>query len=185
MIGFLEGKVKYSEPGKIILYTNGIGFNIFTPTSVSSIPGGSTALYIHTHLREDNLSLYGFTSPEDLSLFEKLISVSGVGPRSALAIFSASSAENITNAITQSNLAFFTSVSGIGKKSAQKIILDLKSKIGKGDVDISRLEGNSELVDSLIALGFQKHEIQTIASQIDSSRSISDQVKTALKLLKK
>ena len=85
----------------------------------------------------------------------------------------------------ESNLAFFSSISGVGKKTAQKIILDLKSKIGKGDVNMSNLEGNSELVDSLVSLGFQKGEISSVYSQIDSSLPLGAQVKSALKLLRK
>lgn len=184
MIGYLAGEVRYSEMGKIILFTSGVGFNVFVPDNLDILLGDKLDLYIHTHLREDNISLFGFKDPDELSLFEQLISVSGVGPKSALAIFSASTVQNITSAITQGNLAFFTSVPGIGKKSGQKIILELKTKIGKGDVDLGKLEGNSDLVDSLLALGFQKTEIQKVIPEIDPVLPISQQVKTALKLLR-
>jgi len=185
MIGFLEGTIKYSTKGKIILFANGIGFTVNVPASNSYLEKDKTSLYIHTHIREDNLSLFGFQNPADLELFEKLITVSGVGPKTAISIFSLATGENITQAISQSNLSFFTSIPGIGKKSAQKIILDLKSKIGKGDVDMTKLEGESELVDSLISLGFQKTEIIRILPKIDQSGDITSQIKSALRELRK
>lgn len=158
---------------------------VHLPSNVIFLENQKAVLYIHTHLREDNLSLFGFKTPQDLDIFELLLTVSGVGPKIALALLSSSTEENIKKAITESNLAFFSSISGVGKKTAQKIILDLKSKIGKGDVNMGNLEGNSELIDSLTALGFQKGEISSIYSQIDSSLPLGSQVKSALKLLRK
>lgn len=185
MIGFLSGTIKYAAPGKVILYANGIGFTIFLPANVTFLEKQTAELYIHTHIREDNLALFGFASASDLDLFELLITVSGVGPKIALNMLSSASADHIKKAITESNLQFFSSISGIGKKTAQKIILDLKSKISKGDVNMNNLEGNSDLIDSLTALGFQKHEISSIYSQIDSSLPLGAQVKSALNLLRK
>ena len=184
MIGYLEGEIKYSGKGKIILFANGIGFTVFVPTSVNFLEKDFAKLYIHTHLREDNLSLFGFFTSQDLDLFELLISVSGVGPKIGLAILSMSSSENIIKAIESSNLTFFNSISGVGKKTAQKIILDLKSKVGRGEVNMKNLEGESELVGSLIGLGFAKPEISKIISQVDTSQEISSQIRSALKLLR-
>jgi holliday junction DNA helicase RuvA len=183
MIGYLEGIVKHAQIGKIILFSGGIGFTVHTPNSISFLTGQKTELYIHTHLRDDNLSLFGFSSATDLDLFELLISISGVGPKIGLAIFSSARAENIKQAIGESNLIFFTSISGVGKKTAQRIILDLKSKINKGDVNMESLQGNSELVNSLTALGFQKSEINSIISKVDSSADLAVQIRQSLKLL--
>lgn len=185
MIGYLEGKIKYAQKNKILLFTNGIGFSIYVPDNHKYLAGDSTEIFIHTHFRDDDLSLFGLTTATDLDLFELLITVSGVGPKMALNIFSKATNENIVNAISQSNLNFFTSISGVGKKTAQKIILDLKSKISKGDINMDNLEGSSELVDSLTSLGFQKSEIQSIISHIDSSQTLAIQIKQALKLLNK
>lgn len=185
MIGYLEGEVKYATLGKIILFAGGVGFTVHLPANLNYLEKQKISLYIHTHLREDSLTLFGFGNPKDLDIFELVITVSGVGPKIALAMLASSSEEKIKNAIMESNLAFFSSISGVGKKTAQKIILDLKSKIGKGDVNMSNLEGNSELIDSLAALGFQKTEISSIYSQIDSSLPLGTQVKSALKLLRK
>lgn len=185
MIGYLEGEIKYSGKGRVILFANGIGFTVFIPSSLRLLENDFAKLYIHTHLREDNLSLFGFATADDLDLFELLISVSGVGPKIGLAIFAVASAENIINAIDSSNLTFFNAISGVGKKTAQKIILDLKSKVSKGEINMKNLEGSSELVDSLVSLGFQKQEISSVISGIDTSLSLSDQIKAALKLLRK
>jgi len=185
MIGYLEGVVKYETQGKIILFANGIGFTVHLPANIHFLENQMATLFIHTHIREDNLALFGFKTPEDLDIFELLLTVSGVGPKIALSMLSSSTEINIKKAISESNLAFFSSISGIGKKTAQKIILDLKSKIGKGDVNLSNLEGNSELIDSLLSLGFQKGEISSVYSQIDTSLPLEAQVKSALKLLKK
>ena len=185
MIGYLEGEIKYAGKGKIILFANGIGFTVYIPGSLVFLEKESAQLYIHTHLREDNLSLFGFATSADLDLFELLISVSGVGPKIGLAIFTASSSENILKAIEASNLGFFTSISGVGKKTAQKIILDLKSKVGKGEINMKNMEGSSDLIDSLSALGFQKQEIMSCVSDIDSSLPLATQVKTALKQLRR
>ncbi len=183
MIGYLEGSVKHAQLGKIILFSGGIGFTVHTPNSLSFLENQKTELFIHTHLRDDNLSLFGFKTSKDLDLFELLISVSGVGPKIGLAIFSSATSENISLAIGQSNLSFFTSISGVGKKTAQRIILDLKSKINKGDVNMESLQGNSELTNSLTALGFQKSEIGAILPQIDSSLPLTTQIRQSLKLL--
>lgn len=185
MIGYLEGSIKYATKGKVILFTNGVGFTVQTPSNINFFEKQRAEFYIHTHIREDNLSLFGFKTAQDLDLFELLITVSGVGPKIALTMISSSTVEMIKSAISESNLQFFSSISGVGKKTAQKIILDLKSKIGKGDVNMGNLEGDSELVDSLISLGFQKGEILPIYSKIDTQESLSGQVKQALKLLRK
>ncbi len=185
MIGYLEGNIKYATQGKVILFANGIGFTVSLPSNLNFLEGQKAQLYIHTHLREDNLALFGFATPADLDLFELLITVSGVGPKIALGMLSSSTVENIKKAIIESNLNFFSSIPGIGKKTSQKLILDLKSKISKGDINLSNLEGNSELTDSLLALGFQKGEITPVYSQIDSSLPLATQVKQALNLLRK
>jgi Holliday junction DNA helicase RuvA len=185
MIGYLEGIVKFAKIGKVVLFANGIGFTVHLPTNTNYLEGQKATFYIHTHIREDLLALYGFSAPKDLEIFELLLTVSGVGPKIAMAMLSSSKEESIKKAISESNLAFFSSISGVGKKTAQKIILDLKSKIDKGDVNMGNLAGKSDLIDSLVSLGFQKNEISSIYTQIDTSLSLEVQVKTALKLLKK
>lgn len=185
MIGYLEGVIKNSQKNKVLIFTGGVGYAVFIPENHDLKKSDKTELYIHTHFRDNELSLFGFKTADELNLFEILINVSGVGPKTALNIFSTSTPDRIINAISESNLLFFTSISGVGKKTGQRIILDLKSKLSKGDISLSKLEGDSELSQSLISLGFQKSEINSIVSKIDTSTPIENQIKQALKLLGK
>ena len=185
MIGFIEGVIKHAQKNKVLIYTGGVGYAVFTPENHGLNQNDKTELFIHTHFRDNELSLFGFKTAQELDLFEILINVSGVGPKTALNIFSTSTPDRIITAISESNLLFFTSISGVGKKTGQRIILDLKSKLSKGDISLSKLEGDSELSQSLISLGFQKTEINTIVSKIDTSTPIESQIKQALRLLGK
>src|SRR3990167_8590659 len=131
MIGTLKGIVEYRQDPHIIIDVNGVGYKVLVPITVLSKLNGlgeSIKLYIHTHVREDLLELYGFSDPADLKLFEYLISVSGVGCRTASGIFSVGNRSEIIQAIIGSDVGFFTSVPRLGRKNAQKIIIDLKSK---------------------------------------------------------
>lgn len=184
MIGFLSGIVKSVSGSKAILNVGGVGYTVSLPTNHGLTPNQPAQLYIHTHVREDEISLYGFSQESSLDLFEKLLGVSGVGPKSALTILSAAAPDHIKQAIIGSNLAFFTAISGIGKKGAQKIILELKPKLGRGQADLANLEGNSELDQALTNLGFSKNEIVSVISRIDQTEELGLQIKKALKLLR-
>ncbi len=185
MIGYIEGLIKYASKNKLLVFTGGVGYAIFIPENHGLKVGDKVSLFVHTHFRDNELSLFGFKTGQELELFEILINVSGVGPKTALNIFSTSTPDNIINAISQSNLIFFTSISGVGKKTGQRIILDLKTKLSKGDISLDKLAGDSELSQSLISLGFQKSEINNIVSKIDTTDKIENQIKQALKLLGK
>ncbi len=185
MIGFIEGTIRYAQKNKVLIFTAGVGYSVFVSESHGLNVNDKASLYIHTHFRDNELSLFGFKTADELNLFEVLINVSGVGPKTALNIFSASTPDKVITAIKNSNLSFFTSISGVGKKTGQRIILDLKTKLSKGDINLNKLEGDSQLSDSLISLGFQKNEINSVLPKIDVSNSIEDQIKLALKLLRK
>lgn len=184
MIGFLSGILKSTRGQQAIVETGGVGYLVALPANLTALPGQAIELFIHTHVREDALTLFGFKDETALDLFEKLLTVSGVGPKSALAIISAGSAEVIKKAITGTNLNFFTAISGIGKKSAQKIILDLKPKLAHASADLASLEGNSELADALSQLGFSRNEVIAVAGEIDNTLAFPEQIKQALKLLR-
>lgn len=184
MIGFLSGRVKSLRGQQALIQVGGVGYLVSVPVSHTLITGQNVGLYIHTHVREDVLALYGFKDASSLDLFEKLISVSGVGPKSALAILAVSPVEVISQAITSTNLNFFTAVPGIGKKSAQKIIIDLKPKLTHLDVDLTSLDGNGHLNQALTQLGFSKTEIVSVLSQVDPEEELQNQIKQALKLLR-
>lgn len=184
MIGFLSGLVKSLRGQQALIQVGGVGYLVSVPVSHTLVTGQNVDLYIHTHVREDALALYGFKDAASLDLFEKLISVSGVGPKSALAIVAVGSAEVIKKAIISTNLNFFTAVPGIGKKSAQKIIIDLKPKLTHLDADLTNLDGNGHLNQALTQLGFTKTEIVSVLPQVDPEEELQNQIKQALKLLR-
>ena len=182
MIGFLIGKVIHTQNGSIILNVSGVGYQV---SVVKNIPASSqkVGLFIHTHAKEDDISLFGFQSQAELDLFKNLISVSGVGPKIALTILSSGTEKDIVSAIKNSSVDFFSAVPGIGKKTAQKLIIDLRSKLEESLVDLSTLDQDSSLVEGLVGLGFAKQEIQRIAPKIKPNLKLAAQIKLALKLL--
>jgi Holliday junction DNA helicase RuvA len=192
MIGTLKGVIEYREDPFLIVDVNGVGYKVLVPNSILSKVSGtgdSIKLYTHTHVREDLLELYGFTDPADLKVFSLLISVSGVGCRTALGIFSVGSRHDIVQAISTSDVTFFTSVPRLGKKNGLKIIIELKNKIGAtGDIDLSgegTLEQN-ELLNALQAFGFSAREAQIAIRELDGEgKTIEEKVRLALKYLGK
>lgn len=188
MISYLSGKIIASRTGFLIVKTDGVGYGINVSPLLVKKNGEEYELFIHEHIREDCHDLYGFSAFDELELFEKLISVNGVGPKAGLNIMSSGSPEKITSAIISDNLGFFTSISGIGKKVAAKIILELKSKIS-GDREVNILSGDAEsedLVDSLTQLGYKKPEISAVMTKMpEGLNSIEEKLRWCLKHLAK
>ena len=192
MIGTLKGVIEYREDPFLIVDVNGVGYKVLVPNSVLSKVnslGDSIKLFTHTHVREDLLELYGFTDPMDLKVFAMLISVSGVGCRTALGIFSVGSRSDIVQAISKGDVSFFTSVPRLGKKNGQKIIIELKNKVGaNGDIDLSDDQGmeQQELITALKGFGFSAREAQDAIRGLDGKgETIEDKVRLALKYLGK
>jgi holliday junction DNA helicase RuvA len=191
MIGMLTGTVALKDDPAVILDVNGVGYRVFVPQYVllsRAAAGEKLVLFIHTHVREDLLELYGFLEREDLRLFEQLINVSGVGCKSALGIFSVGKRSDIVNAIIKGDVLFFTAVPRLGKKNSQKIIIDLKNKIAKGTEDLDLSDGAGEVEDEVLAalqqFGFSNKEaIAAIRSLDGAGESVSEKVKLALKYL--
>lgn len=183
MIGFLSGIVKDYKRNTLLLNVNGVGYKILVSDPDIQI-GKPLDVYVHTHVREDELSLFGFKSSSDLEMFENLLTVSGIGPKSALSIITAGGGEIIKKALLDSNLSFFTSISGIGKKSAQRIIIELRPKITSAQTNLDSLQGNPVLADALKDLGFKNQEIISVITQINPSDDLTIQIKQALKLLR-
>jgi holliday junction DNA helicase RuvA len=191
MIGTLKGTVEYREDPYVIVDVNGVGYKVLVPITVLArinALGDSIKLYTHTHVREDVLELYGFSDPADLKLFEYLISVSGVGCRTASGIFSVGARSEIIQAIVANDVAFFTSVPRLGKKNAQKIIIELKNKIGGGDdLDLSAdSQENNEIVTALKTFGFDPKESQeAIRALAGKGETVEEKIRLALKYLGK
>lgn len=192
MIGTIKGVIEYREDPFLIVDVNGVGYKVVVPTSVLAKINGigeNIKLYTHTHVREDLLELYGFTDPSDLKVFSLLISVSGVGCRTALGIFSVGSRDAIVQAISMGDVSFFTSVPRLGKKNGQKIIIELKSKLGAhGDIDLSGDGGveQTELLNALQSFGYSAREAQeAIRSLNGKGETIEEKVRLVLKQIGK
>jgi len=190
MIATLEGTLEYRGSGSVIINVGGIGFQVYVPISVfnqASTTGSSVLLYTHLHVKEDNLSLYGFASSEELDLFKNLISISGVGPKVALSLLSALNTEQLVMAITDGNTELISQVPGIGKKMASRIVIELESKLEgewKGTV-LPLATKNTEAIAALTSLGYSVREAaQAISSLSDTGNlSLEEKVKLALQQL--
>jgi len=184
MIGFLSGQIKSKQLDSLILDVNGVGYVVFLPAFVikNCQVNSSAKFMIFTYVREDELSLFGFGQETDREIFIQLISVSGIGPRLGMAVLShAQGADRIIKAIRNANVNFFTQVKGLGKKGAQRIIVDLKSKLGSLEELKFEAEKDDDLVDALKGLGFSKKEIQKATQGIDSNLNLEEKIKQSLK----
>lgn len=172
MIGFLRGVLMRKNPQEILLDVAGVGYRVLVPVSTFCRlgEGGAEAqLLIHTHVREDQLVLYGFASSAELELFEKLIGVSGVGPKVALGVLSGIEAEDLVQAIRANDLARLTRVPGVGKKTAERVILELKDKLARFQTAAPANQALSpqraDLLSALANLGYSSAEADRAAEQ--------------------
>jgi Holliday junction DNA helicase RuvA len=136
MIGYLRGSILEKHPNQILLDIGGVGYDVQIPISTYSAlldVGAAAALHIHTHVREDAILLYGFATPEEKALFERLISVSGIGPKLALAVLSGLQTGALVTAICGSDVAALVRIPGVGKKTAERMVLELKDKLAAVD----------------------------------------------------
>ena len=191
MISSLHGKLESLGNDWAIINVAGIGFQVYMPTSDLSTlgkTGDEVKLYTHLHLREDNASLYGFTSPDELWLFQTLIGVSGLGPKLALAMLSALSAEQITMAIATASTDMLDMIPGIGKKVASRIILELKEKIGAGWVvtpATALAQENTDVLAALTSLGYSAAEATKAVATLPPTTDLTleERIKLALQYL--
>lgn len=184
MIGYLRGEVVAVRDSFYILSVQGVGYKVFTTreTLSSLSPTSTTSVWTHLSVRETALDLYGFVSEEELHFFEKLLTVSGIGPKSALGILDIAPVSTLRSAIATGKASYLTSVSGIGKKTAEKIVLELKDKIGASADDT--LHGDEDTLDAMRALGYSLAEAREALRKVPSSISNSnDRIREALRLL--
>lgn len=188
MIGFLKGIFLGFDAETLIVDVGGVGYAVVPSASVRGKKlsnGFPVSLFVHTHVRENELKLFGFSSLEERQVFELLLTVSGVGPKTALAIVSAGGPQEVRRAIGIADVDHFTAIPGVGKKTAQRIIVDLKSKIGGiGELDLtSDKPGSSDLSAALKSMGFRSDEIREALKKIDKTKSLEQQIKLALQRL--
>lgn len=189
MIATLDGKITYIDENYLILEINGVGYKIFVNSSnLSKVKKGEKKkFYVHQYIRESQLDLYGFLSLEELELFELLLTVSGVGPKASLIILTRAKPDKIKSAIIEGDLDIFTAVSGVGRKTATRIILDLKGKISADDLSVLTSSGDfEEIVEALKNLGYQAQEVKKVLVKIPKNiQKPEEKIKWALQNLSK
>ncbi len=189
MIAYLDGKIIYSTDKFIILNTGNIGYKVsVTPETILSCEEGKIiSLFIYTAVKENSIDLFGFKTTEELSFFELLLDVSGIGPRSALSIIGLAPIDTVKRAIATGDVGYLNKVSGIGKKTAEKIILELRDKLQnykntEGTPSTLREEG--DILEALKSLGYSQNEARDALKQIPASiEGTNARVKEALRIL--
>ncbi len=190
MIGYLSGKIVIVKEKYIILDVQGVGYKVFlsTSTTQSLTEGDMINLWIYTAVREDTLDLFGFLQELDQEIFELLLNVSGIGPKSALGILSVADIGSLAHAIKNENVAYLTQVSGIGKKTAEKIVIELKDKMEKLTLEYQSNKSDNvrDVIDALLAMGYHEKNIRGALRSIDDSgMNTSEIIREALRVLGK
>jgi holliday junction DNA helicase RuvA len=188
MISYLEGTIKFKSITYLTLLVAGVGYKVFVPGNILSktIIDQPASFFIHTHVKEDALNLYGFSSQDELLLFEMLLGVSGVGPKTALGIFAGNTINQIKEAIVKGDVSFFTAIPRLGTKNAQKIIIELRGKLGSlEEIDLTGDPNETkEIIDALKTFGFKTEEAKEALKEIkDKEGTVSEKIRQALKIL--
>ena len=191
MYAYISGKLIETGTNYVIIETNGIGYEIYTNTSaLSKLDKDKAKLYTYFVVKEDEQSLYGFLTPQEKDMFIKLISISGVGPKVAMSVLTTMTASKIAAAIISSDVNAFQPVSGVGKKTAERIILELREKVSSDSILDSIKDGSSasspelEAVNALVSLGYARSEaLKAITSVKNLADTTEDLILLALKRL--
>ncbi|EKD58311.1 MAG: Holliday junction DNA helicase RuvA [uncultured bacterium] len=187
MIAKLNGKIDFLKDSYVVIDVNGIGYKVFVTLHTFGIIAGKerVEVYTHTYVREDTLALYGFLELDELEMFELLIGISGIGPKAALGILSIADPKTVRTAVLNEDPTILTRVSGVGKKIAQRVILELKNKI----VDMpahekAQITGDSDALEALAGMGYSVSEARETLKLIPADiKDVGDRVKLALKSL--
>jgi Holliday junction DNA helicase RuvA len=196
MIAYLRGRLLDKHPNRVIVDVAGVGYDVAVPLSTFyglGDPGAEVALRIHTHVREDQLALYGFLTPLELAVFERLISVSGIGPKLALAVLSGIEPREMVTAIERGDLPRLTAIPGIGKKTAERIVVELRDRLPKaidgvpGVVPATRGDGlRDDLQSALVNLGYDRRGIEKVIDLVlteSAGATFEQHLRAALKAL--
>ncbi|MCK4539895.1 Holliday junction branch migration protein RuvA [Candidatus Parcubacteria bacterium] len=189
MIAYLRGKIKNKGQGYIILDVHDVGYKVFVNETVyAELDIGQEAeFYIYQNVREDSLSLFGFKLLDQLEMFELLLSISGIGPKSALGVLGIASTEDIKDSIARGDSSLLTKVSGIGKKTAERVVLDLREKVGHAARSTQHasdrgMVASGDEIDALMALGYSMMQARDALRQVDSNvKDSGERIKAALK----
>ena len=192
MIGFLTGKIILSKPTQILLDVNGVGYavnisiNTFEKISEKEI----VSLFIHTSVKEDSITLFGFFTQSEKEMFELLISISGIGPKVSVGILSGISIDDLKDAISNGNISRLIAIPGIGRKTAERVVLELRNKVDsiKADGSIKEASAKDEAVSALATLGYQRQTSEKIVRDLVSENqnySLEELIRKALSMLNK
>jgi len=187
MIASLTGTITNKSESYLVLEVNGVGYKIYaTGNTIESIKTSPISMWIHHAIRENASDLYGFITRDELEFFELLISISGIGPKTALGILNVANIETLKQAVRSGNSGHLTKISGLGKKNAEKIVLELSGKIGVGAEGSLNIEDEGDAIEALTSLGYSQKEARDALREVPSDIvGTSDRVKKALKHLGK
>ena len=190
MIGRIAGRILAKQPPQIVVDVNGIGYELDVPMStLYQLPstGGEVALLTHLIIREDAHHLYGFATEGERTLFRKLLKISGVGARTALAVLSGMSVSDVRQAVTRQESGRLMKIPGIGRKTAERLLLELKDKLDIAVVAVASAAGTaaSDVVTALLALGYNDKEAQFAVKHLDAGVSVTEGIRQALRVLSK
>jgi holliday junction DNA helicase RuvA len=193
MIAHLRGKLIARHPNQVIVDAMGVGYDVtISVPTFSELPpaGGEVSLHIHTHVREDQIALYGFIRPEEKHLFEKLISVSGIGPKLAITILSGMPTSDMTSAIRGNDVARLTKIPGIGRKTAERMVLELRDKlppVGTDQVHVmpSLSAVQEDVLSALMNLGYQRASAEKALGTIEKNGSFDAMFRAAMAVMSK
>lgn len=196
MIAHLRGRVLEKHPNRLIVDVAGVGYDVQVPLSTfytCGDPGTEISLRVHTHVREDALALYGFATPLELTMFERLIAVNGIGPKLALAVLSGIGAHDLVGAIERSDVARLVVIPGVGKKTAERICVELRDRLPKGiertPSEAAKTSANSmrdDVISALVNLGYHRQTIDKVLDSVFAAgreQGIEDLLRAALKEL--
>jgi Holliday junction DNA helicase RuvA len=185
MISYIKGTILYKTDEGVVVNNNDLGFHVSVPEKrIDRYTAGQTVeFYTHEHIREDARELYGFDSPTELDFFLQLISISGVGPKLAMKIFALGAIEKIKKAVNEENVLLLSTVPGVGKKTAQKIILELRGKLTTG---FGLAREDQDVLEALTGLGYEPSRVREMLKDLpETAQTSEEKIKAALKLLGK
>ncbi|PYV79801.1 MAG: Holliday junction branch migration protein RuvA [Acidobacteria bacterium] len=193
MIAHLRGKLISRHPSLVIVETAGVGYDVtISVPAFAELPplGSEVAFHIHTHVREDQIALYGFLRPEEKQLFEKLITVSGIGPKLAITILSGMPADEMVNSIRANDLARLTKIPGIGRKTAERMVLELRDKLPPAGANEMRVipslsATQEDVLSALLNLGYQRGAAEKALGTVEKHTSFDAMFRASLAFMSK
>jgi len=192
VIGSLRGVVlERTLTGEVLVEVAGVGYRVLVPTSAMVMlePGADAFLYTHQHVREDALTLFGFVTRDERDTFESLIGATGVGPKLALAILSVHSPPNLRRCLAEDDVDSLVAVPGVGKRTAQRLLIELKTRLVAPDLDLTVMAGSApasarvEVREALAGLGYSGEEVREVFAQLGDEGTVEDMLRDALRTL--